>query len=270
MKCSGVEWIGEIPDNWDVRKVKQCFYISKEQAHEENPTILSLARAGVKVRDISNNEGQLAASYDNYNPVMPGDLLLNPMDLYSGANCSLSEVSGVISPAYINLKKKVELNPKFYDLWMPLVEHKEEIAHYNTVKNVTATSGMSKEKLKALCLDRPSQHDEIVQYGWAKKQLHHCIRLREFIERYINGEPFADCLISKDTGYLVDIKAFGHKFYTLDEAVSLAAKMDTETYALKEEYIKTHEEVIDEKMEQLMLDTTVNILKKTLKEDILK
>lgn len=117
MKYSGIKWIGEIPDNWNVRKVKQCFYISKEQAHEENPTILSLARAGVKVRDISNNEGQLAASYDNYNPVMPGDLLLNPMDLYSGANCSLSEVSGVISPAYINLKKKVELNPKFYDYY---------------------------------------------------------------------------------------------------------------------------------------------------------
>lgn len=117
MKYSGIKWIGEIPDNWNVRKVKQCFYISKEQAHEENPIILSLARAGVKVRDISNNEGQLAASYDNYNPVMPGDLLLNPMDLYSGANCSLSEVSGVISPAYINLRKKVELNPKFYDYY---------------------------------------------------------------------------------------------------------------------------------------------------------
>ncbi|MBP5444545.1 MAG: restriction endonuclease subunit S [Acholeplasmatales bacterium] len=117
MKYSEIKWIGEIPENWNVRKVKQCFYISKEQAHEDNPTILSLARAGVKVRDISNNEGQLAASYDNYNPVMPGDLLLNPMDLYSGANCSLSEVGGVISPAYINLRKKVELNPKFYDYY---------------------------------------------------------------------------------------------------------------------------------------------------------
>lgn len=117
MKYSGVEWIGEIPDSWNIRKVKQCFYISKEQAHEENPTILSLARAGVKVRDISNNEGQLAASYDNYNPVQPGDLLLNPMDLYSGANCSLSEVSGVISPAYVNLRKHVELNPKYFDYY---------------------------------------------------------------------------------------------------------------------------------------------------------
>lgn len=117
MKYSGIEWIGEIPDNWKIRKVKHCFYISKKQAHEENPTILSLARAGVKIRDISNNEGQLAASYENYNPVQPGDLLLNPMDLYSGANCSLSEISGVISPAYVNLRKHTKLNPKFFDYY---------------------------------------------------------------------------------------------------------------------------------------------------------
>ena len=117
MKYSGVEWIGEIPDNWKIRKVKHCFYISKEHAHEEKSTILSLARTGVKIRDISNNEGQLAASYENYNPVQPGDLLLNPMDLYSGANCSLSEISGVISPSYVNLRKNVELNPKFFDYY---------------------------------------------------------------------------------------------------------------------------------------------------------
>lgn len=115
MKYSGVKWIGDIPETWKVIKVKECFYISKEKAHQENPVVLSLARAGIKVRDISTNEGQLAASYEDYNPVIPGDLLLNPMDLYSGANCNVSEVSGVISSAYINLRKKKELNPKFFD-----------------------------------------------------------------------------------------------------------------------------------------------------------
>ena len=115
MKYSGVQWIGDIPDSWEIKRVKNCFYISKEQAHDNNPTVLSLARSGIKVRDVSTNEGQLAASYDNYNPVMPGDLLLNPMDLYSGANCNMSEVSGVISPAYVNLRAKEQLNPKFFD-----------------------------------------------------------------------------------------------------------------------------------------------------------
>lgn len=117
MKDSGVAWIGNIPENWSVQKVKNAFYRSKEEAHIEDPVVLSLARSGVKVRDISNNEGQLAESYYNYNPVVPGDLLLNPMDLYSGANCSVSKVEGVISPAYINLRTRGEYCPTYYDYY---------------------------------------------------------------------------------------------------------------------------------------------------------
>ena len=83
MKDSGVEWIGEMPEDWNVQRVKNAFVRKKTEAHQENPVVLSLARAGVKVRDLSKNEGQIAESYYNYNLVDPGDLLLNPMDLYS-------------------------------------------------------------------------------------------------------------------------------------------------------------------------------------------
>ena len=117
MKDSGIEWIGEIPVDWSMKRVKQIFTRKNEKAMQENPTILSLARDGVKVRDISNNEGQIAESYYNYNPVEKGDLLLNPMDLYSGANCSISKVQGVISPAYINLRANAGINPTFYDYY---------------------------------------------------------------------------------------------------------------------------------------------------------
>ena len=122
MKNSGFSWLGEIPKNWSMQRVKHGFTRKNEKAMKENPVILSLARTGVKVRDVSNNEGQIAESYFNYNPVDPGDLLLNPMDLYSGANCSVSNVSGVISPAYINLKSKDGINPFFYDYYFK-VQH---------------------------------------------------------------------------------------------------------------------------------------------------
>ena len=58
LKDSGIEWIGKIPENWQVVRVKNIFYRKNEKAKLENPTVLSLARSGVKVRDISNNEGQ--------------------------------------------------------------------------------------------------------------------------------------------------------------------------------------------------------------------
>ncbi len=117
MKDSGIDWIGEIPKEWKVGKVKDVFIRKNEKAKQENPVVLSLARSGVKIRDITKGEGQLAENYSNYNPVAKGDFLLNPMDLYSGANCSVSEVDGVISPAYINLRVKKENNAKYYDYY---------------------------------------------------------------------------------------------------------------------------------------------------------
>ena len=117
MKNSGFQWIGDIPQNWEMRRVKWCFCQKKEKAGIEDPTVLSLARDGIKVRDISTNEGQLAADYTNYNPVEPGDLLLNPMDLYSGDNCNISKISGVISPAYVNLKTINGNIPEFYNYY---------------------------------------------------------------------------------------------------------------------------------------------------------
>lgn len=120
MKDSGVEWIGEIPEDWEIHRVKHSFTRKNEKAMQEDPIILSLARAGVKVRDVSNNEGQVAESYYNYNLVAVDDLLINPMDLYSGANCSISKVTGVISPAYINLRCKENSCPSFYDYYFKL------------------------------------------------------------------------------------------------------------------------------------------------------
>ena len=120
MKDSGIDWIGEIPNSWELGKVKYAFYRKKGKSTEKDPTVLSLARTGVRIRDISTNEGQLATSYEGYNPVEPGDLLLNPMDLISGANCSISMVSGVISPAYINLRAKIGFEPRYYDYYFKI------------------------------------------------------------------------------------------------------------------------------------------------------
>lgn len=112
---SGIEWIGSLPNTWNITTVNKIFYRRKEINDSEDPIILSLARDGVKIRDISTNEGQLAESYDNYHKVYKNDLMINPMDLISGANCSLSDVEGVISTAYINLAKKENIYPKYYD-----------------------------------------------------------------------------------------------------------------------------------------------------------
>ncbi len=180
MKNSGIKWIGLIPNHWEIRKVKYCFNISKEQACDKNPIVLSLARSGIKVRDISTNEGQLAASYDNYNVVLPGDLLLNPMDLYSGANCNVSEVKGVISPAYVNLRAAIKLNPKYFDYcfktqyWsMAMFAHGKGVSFDNRWT-------MNSDAVLNYCLPFPSLHiqNSIVDFLNSKtKQIDNLIQI---------------------------------------------------------------------------------------------
>lgn len=120
MKDSGVEWLGRIPANWSCLRVKDCFDRKKSKALQEQPVILSLARTGVKIRDISTNEGQIAESYYEYNPVTFDDILLNPMDLRSGDNCSIAKVEGVISPAYFNLRYKSGIYAPYFNYYFKL------------------------------------------------------------------------------------------------------------------------------------------------------
>lgn len=120
LKDSKTRWLGQIPTDWDMVRVKDYFDRKNKKANQKNPIVLSLARSGVKIRDITSNEGQLAADYTNYNPVAKDDILINPMDLVSGDNCNISKIEGVISPAYVNLRYKKGINPRFYNYYFKL------------------------------------------------------------------------------------------------------------------------------------------------------
>lgn len=112
-------WLRDVPNHWKVIKFKHLFKFEKEVSYNPNPTILSLTLRGVQVRDTSNNEGQLAASYEEYALVKPGNFVLNPMDLISGS-VAISPYEGVASNAYFifSIKKRddgMQLNPRYYE-----------------------------------------------------------------------------------------------------------------------------------------------------------
>ncbi len=115
-KQTGIPWIGDVPDAWQMKSLKYLFSLSKEKSREANPTILSLTQRGIVIRDISTNEGQIAASYEGYNKINKGDIVLNPMDLISGF-VDRSKYDGVISPAYSTLRNKKEANSQFYNYY---------------------------------------------------------------------------------------------------------------------------------------------------------
>ena len=99
MKESGIDWVGIIPVSWDVMAFRRLFAIKKTIAAEEGWDVLSVTQQGLKVKDLSSNEGQMADDYSNYQRVQPGDFVMNHMDLLTGW-IDISKFSGVTSPDY--------------------------------------------------------------------------------------------------------------------------------------------------------------------------
>lgn len=114
MKDSGVEWIREIPDGWKVAKTKYLFRILKRIAGQEGFDVISITQKGLKIKDITSNEGQVAENYSNYQFVFPGDFAMNHMDLLTGW-VDLSSLTGVTSPDYrVFHKIKESVNDDYY------------------------------------------------------------------------------------------------------------------------------------------------------------
>lgn len=109
MKDSGSVYWKDIPANWKLSDIKYLFEIVKRIAGKEGYDILSVTQKGLKIKDISRNEGQIAESYANYQFDYPTDYVMNHMDLLTGwVDCS--KYFGVTSPDYRVFRLKDKKN----------------------------------------------------------------------------------------------------------------------------------------------------------------
>ena len=99
MKDSGVDWLGNIPKHWQLKRLKYVTKILKRIIGYEGPDVLSITQKGIKIKDITSGEGQLAMDYSKYQVVRAGDFAMNHMDLLTGYG-DISKYEGVVSPDY--------------------------------------------------------------------------------------------------------------------------------------------------------------------------
>ena len=117
MKDSGEEWIGQIPEHWEIIKVKNLFKLIIEPAPKNNDLeLLSVyTDIGVKPRKELEERGNKASTTDGYWKVRKGDIIVNKLLAWMGA-IGLSNYDGVTSPAYDILRATKPLNPYIYHL----------------------------------------------------------------------------------------------------------------------------------------------------------
>ena len=106
---------GNVPQGWKLVDIKYLFDIVKRIAGKEGYDVLSVTQKGLKVKDITSGDGQLADNYSGYQFVYPTDYVMNHMDLLTGwVDCS--EFFGVTSPDYrvFRLMDKAANNLVYY------------------------------------------------------------------------------------------------------------------------------------------------------------
>ncbi|MCQ0090928.1 restriction endonuclease subunit S [Roseovarius sp. M141] len=116
-KDSGVEWIGDVPSEWQVEPGRQCVYENREKnTRMKQNTVLSLSYGRVIVKDEDKLTGLVPESFETYQIVQPGDIIIRGTDLQNdmtSLRTGLAKDVGIITSAYINLRPKAQINQVF-------------------------------------------------------------------------------------------------------------------------------------------------------------
>lgn len=120
MKDSGVDWIGEIPEHWEVRRAKYIFIKQSREVREEDGVVTCFRDGQVTLRANRRTEGFTFASKEHgYQGIRKGDLVIHAMDAFAGA-IGVSDSDGKSSPVYsaCTPQSNVSVNPKYYALYL--------------------------------------------------------------------------------------------------------------------------------------------------------
>lgn len=134
MKDSGIKWIGNIPEEWDIYRISSLYEERREQGDDSLPILTVSINSGVSDRELSDEENEriFVRSEDKtkYARVYPGDLTYNMMRAWQGAFGAV-RVDGMVSPAYVIAKPKQELDSRYMEALLRTEAAKQEMKRYS-------------------------------------------------------------------------------------------------------------------------------------------
>ena len=130
MKPSSMKWVGEIPASWKVMPNKYLMHKKKEICPVYNgEDILSLTMKGVIVRDLDAG-GKMPASFDGYQRLEPGNLLMCLFDIDVTPRCiGLIKQTGLSSPAYSQFVLCDDANAAYYCYYYTMLDNDKTLLH---------------------------------------------------------------------------------------------------------------------------------------------
>lgn len=181
------------------------------------------------------------------------------METFRKQNLNFLEI--LFTPYYI-------INPMYRDEWMRLVEHREEISRMNPFRAVKSMKGIAHEKYAAMEKPYPSKIEIIGKYGYDGKQNSHLERVDDYLERYIAGESYEDCLrpTPARVPHIMDYKMLD--VIPLEVAREEAKVTLAHVDKMADDFCARTPEVEDESMRQLLESVSYGIMETAVKYEL--
>ena len=182
-KDSGVEWLGEVPEHWDVLPNRTFFAEVKERGHPaEQMLSVTITKGVIPQRTLLADSSKKDSSNQDksaYKLVLPSDIAYNKMRAWQGA-VGVSDYQGIVSPAYVVERPREGANSRYlhYLLRTPAFAKEAERWSYGITSDMWS---LRPEHFKMIygCLPPPPEQAAIVRY------LDHADRR---IRRYIHAK----------------------------------------------------------------------------------
>ena len=162
------------------------------------------------------------------------------------------------------------INPMYREEWDRLIAAREFIARMNPHRAVKSMKGIALERFHAMEHRYPTKVDIIDAYGYDGKQVSHLIRVYDYLERYIAGESYKDCLIPTPSRRprIMEYKMLDR--IPLEEARCEALKFKNLVEKMADEFCATHPDKEEEWIRGLLEDVSYNIMRIAVEKELQK
>ena len=128
-KDSGISWIGDVPEHWDVVRNKNFIDEKDEVVGEKfrDYTLLSLTKGGVIARDVESGKGKFPKDFESYKIVQPGNVIFCLFDVdETPRTVGLSGLRGMITGAY-DVFEPININARYYAYYFLAVDDRKAL-----------------------------------------------------------------------------------------------------------------------------------------------
>jgi type I restriction enzyme S subunit len=165
LKDSGVEWLGKVPEHWEVRRNGRLFAQRNETGFADLPILEVSLRTGIRIRDFETSaRKQLMSDRDKYKRARTWDIAYNTMRMWQGA-VGIAPTDGLVSPAYVIARPLPGTVSRYFEMLFRTSVYMQEVDNYSR-GIVKDRNRLYWEDFKAMpsCYPPPSEQSAIVDH----------------------------------------------------------------------------------------------------------